>query len=159
MDELTLLVKGVLADLAGAGALADALQESGRDREAVLLRRRWKQWDKQWRAANVRGHLAVQLGTMYKPGTPGYAGAVKRFAGIVRERIDRTFARYIRSKFLPKRKIMAQVTPHECQVGRSCTCSVAGLEPAEDCPIHGWPGSPRCDRCGRMMKWSARATT
>lgn len=43
-DELAALVTGVLADLDGAGALADWLQEHGREREAALLRRRWKSW-------------------------------------------------------------------------------------------------------------------
>jgi hypothetical protein len=44
--ELAALVKGVLADLDGAGALADFLQEHDRAKEAVLLRRRWKAWQK-----------------------------------------------------------------------------------------------------------------
>jgi hypothetical protein len=43
-SDLAALVAGVLVDLDGAGALADALQEAGREKEAVLLRRRWVRW-------------------------------------------------------------------------------------------------------------------
>lgn len=45
--------------------------------------------------------------------------------------------------------------PHVCRESRSCVCSIQALEPDEECPVHGvgeWP--PRCDVCGRFMKWS-----
>jgi hypothetical protein len=45
------------------------------------------------------------------------------------------------------------MTNHKCIESRSCTCSVIGIEPADDCPVHssgGWP--PRCEICGRFMK-------
>ena len=48
--------------------------------------------------------------------------------------------------------------PHICVESKTCSCSIIALEPNEDCPIHGsgpWP--PRCEICGRLMKWSARA--
>lgn len=43
--------------------------------------------------------------------------------------------------------------PHVCQESKTCCCSVVGIEPDEECPMHGagpWP--PRCDICGRFMK-------
>lgn len=43
---------------------------------------------------------------------------------------------------------------HRCERNRTCTCSTQGLEPDDDCPIHGggeWP--PRCATCGRLMRW------
>ena len=46
------------------------------------------------------------------------------------------------------------MSEHYCRKGTTCTCSVQGLEPDEDCPIHGcgqWP--PRCEVCGRFMPW------
>ncbi len=49
---------------------------------------------------------------------------------------------------------------HVCQRPRTCSCSSQGLEPNEDCPIHGagdWP--PRCERCGRLMPWPASENT
>ncbi len=46
MSDLNAMVKATLTDLDAAGALADLLQELGRDREAVLLRRRWKAWQR-----------------------------------------------------------------------------------------------------------------
>lgn len=51
MNDLEALVKGVLADLDGAGALADWLQEHDREPEAKLLRRRWRLWQTQRRKA------------------------------------------------------------------------------------------------------------
>lgn len=44
------------------------------------------------------------------------------------------------------------IRPHECRVSRTCTCSVQGLEPADDCPIHTGPVyPPRCAECGRFL--------
>jgi len=43
-------------------------------------------------------------------------------------------------------------TPHECHESRTCSCYILGLEPDEDCPIHGggkWP--PRCEVCGKFV--------
>jgi hypothetical protein len=31
-----------------------------------------------------------------------------------------------------------------------CTCSLATLEPREDCPVHGWPVLWQCPWCGQM---------
>ena len=44
--------------------------------------------------------------------------------------------------------------PHVCRQSTTCTCSIVGLEPDEECPVHGggeWP--PRCETCGRLMPW------
>lgn len=49
------------------------------------------------------------------------------------------------------------MNPHECREGRTCTCNIAGLEPNEDCPIHGlgvWP--PRCEECGHFLPWRCK---
>lgn len=43
--------------------------------------------------------------------------------------------------------------PHECRRPRTCCCSIQGLEPDEDCPIHGWPWPPKCEECGRFIPW------
>ncbi len=43
--------------------------------------------------------------------------------------------------------------PHICQESDTCSCSITGYEPNEQCPIHGageWP--PRCHRCGRFIQ-------
>jgi len=43
---------------------------------------------------------------------------------------------------------------HKHERNKSCTCSISGLEPDDDCPLHSggeWP--PRCVFCGRFMKW------
>jgi len=48
---------------------------------------------------------------------------------------------------------------HKCQRPTTCCCSVAGLEPSEECPIHSggeWP--PRCELCGQFMKWRGNET-
>jgi len=34
-----------------------------------------------------------------------------------------------------------------------CFCCPSGLEPNDDCPMHGNPWPPRCVECGRFMKW------
>jgi len=47
VGELEMLVAAALADLRDAGTLADALEERG-DPRGVLLRRRWKRWQKEW---------------------------------------------------------------------------------------------------------------
>ena len=47
---------------------------------------------------------------------------------------------------------------HVCKRPSTCSCSIQGLEPREDCPIHSggeWP--PRCEVCGRLMPWPAVA--
>ncbi len=48
---------------------------------------------------------------------------------------------------------------HVCKIAHYCMCSVVGLEPSQDCPIHGegqWP--PQCITCGRFMKAETRET-
>jgi hypothetical protein len=42
---------------------------------------------------------------------------------------------------------------HICQESRSCSCSIQGLEPDEDCPLHGYPWPPKCGICGRFLPW------
>ena len=46
---------------------------------------------------------------------------------------------------------------HKCKEDKTCTCSIVGLEPDENCPKHGcgeWP--KRCEICGRFIKVKAR---
>lgn len=43
---------------------------------------------------------------------------------------------------------------HKCKEGESCCCYILGLEPNDNCPIHGDPWPPRCGACGRFMKWT-----
>ena len=40
---------------------------------------------------------------------------------------------------------------HECKPLIYCTCRIDGLEPNEDCSIHGIPKQPRCS-CGKFVK-------
>ena len=42
---------------------------------------------------------------------------------------------------------------HQCTLSKSCVCYMLALEPDEDCPKHGFPWPPRCQDCGRFMKW------
>lgn len=45
------------------------------------------------------------------------------------------------------------IPPHECKEATGCCCSIGGLEPNDDCPVHGcgeWP--PRCQTCGKFIK-------
>lgn len=46
---------------------------------------------------------------------------------------------------------------HKCRESETCMCGLLAYEPNDRCPIHGcgeWP--PRCEVCGRFMKWSCR---
>lgn len=153
MSELEALVKGVLVDLSGAGPLADWLSEHDRDKEAVLLRRRVKQWDKKRRRVMVEIAFVSERVAL---ACNRHVDAVV-FKQIFIDRrvigpVDDSLRRYIRRKF-GKKVVRKAADPHECRVGRSCTCLISGTEPAEDCPVHGGGGLPRCERCGRMMKW------
>jgi len=40
---------------------------------------------------------------------------------------------------------------HTCKEYMGCACSMEGLEPDENCPVHGYPWPPRCE-CGRFVK-------
>jgi hypothetical protein len=40
---------------------------------------------------------------------------------------------------------------HVCKWPTGCRCSMVGLEPADDCPTHGFPEN-RCD-CGRYISY------
>lgn len=134
-DDLVALVRGVIQDLDGAGALADALQERGRDREAMLLRRRWRMWTK----------ILTQMRLGEKTGA--------QFSCFMASEL---FRKYIRKRFkLPPRRKAARPTSHTCYISNTCECSADALEPAANCPIHGfgsWP--PRCASCGRLMPHS-----
>ena len=39
---------------------------------------------------------------------------------------------------------------HTCEEYKVCMCSIVGLEPNEDCPVHGYPYPARCE-CGRFV--------
>jgi CO dehydrogenase/acetyl-CoA synthase beta subunit len=46
---------------------------------------------------------------------------------------------------------------HDCHEDYSCSCSAQGVEPNEDCCMHGsgpWP--PRCCLCGRFLPHDIR---
>lgn len=45
---------------------------------------------------------------------------------------------------------------HECKESRTCCCYLLALEPADDCPVHGYPWPPRCEECGRFMRSGGR---
>lgn len=63
---------------------------------------------------------------------------------------------YLENMFARNVDVFGKISPkekHECQASRTCCCSIIALEPNEDCPIHGYPWPPRCEICGRFMKW------
>lgn len=42
---------------------------------------------------------------------------------------------------------------HEHREARTCRCSMQALEPADDCPVHGWERYPKqCEVCGQFFK-------
>ena len=47
---------------------------------------------------------------------------------------------------------------HECKTICTCCCSITASEPNEKCPMHGHPWPPRCEICGRFMKWESAAS-
>lgn len=52
---------------------------------------------------------------------------------------------------------IAKRSAHACKEQDWCCCSPTGLEPDEDCPVHGpgpWP--PRCCICGHFLPYSIR---
>lgn len=83
MSEFDALVKGVIADPGGAGVLADWLQERGREREAVLLRRYWETWQRTLFRCAKFAHL---------PGTQRAA-----------ERATENIRAYVRARFAGRR--------------------------------------------------------
>ena len=43
---------------------------------------------------------------------------------------------------------------HEHKRPAMCSCDIQGLEPDEECPVHGYGEfPPRCEMCGQFMKW------
>ena len=44
--------------------------------------------------------------------------------------------------------------PHSCHDPKTCCCNTQGLEPSDDCPVHGHPWPPRCEECGRFLPWT-----
>jgi hypothetical protein len=112
MDDLRALVTGVLADLDGAGALADWLAEHDREREAVLLRRRWKWWkrerqnalapeDTAWIEAAIKplNDLVDALRLLSPTAIVNFDARVElRAAGL--ENADESFRRYVQRRFL-----------------------------------------------------------
>lgn len=98
--ELSALVAGVLVDLDGAGALADFLAENDREREAVLLRLRWKAWQKarardayDWREAHYKYSYEI-----YDPLEPP-SETFELLAAKMRVQEDESFRDYIRLRF------------------------------------------------------------
>lgn len=41
---------------------------------------------------------------------------------------------------------------HKCYESIVCTCYILGLDPDEQCPLHGYSYPPRCVECGRFIK-------
>lgn len=84
------LIRGALADLSTSGILADYLEERG-DLRGVMLRRRWKRWDRYRRELEKsmederRDHLRWHVG--------------HRDADARCFRADRDFHRYVRDRF------------------------------------------------------------
>lgn len=99
-NEMPALVAGVLADLDGAGALADWLEEHDRQSEAVLLRRRWKMW-KTLRARNAyywRAYVYAGDPSRYDVYSAPDA-AFYRLAKSKQRQADVAFREYIRERF------------------------------------------------------------
>jgi hypothetical protein len=159
-DDVAALVKAIVdrGEWFAVGPLADKLQELGRDKEAALLKRREAMWAK--KSGRVQLEVAIAMANVQSlTGRKPDAGILNRLAKQKRDRHDKAFKAYLRSRFLPKRKT-ARPRPHICQRPRTCTCtcSVSGLEPSDDCPQHAggeWP--PRCGDCGRLMPHLATA--
>jgi uncharacterized protein (TIGR02996 family) len=113
MTEFATFVAALTADPDGAGAFADFLDERG-DPRAVLLRRRWRRWQKdRWAAAELeereraeaaaaeereRAERATRWGwvkSLLRSWITGPRATLRARVAAV----DATFVRYIRRKF------------------------------------------------------------
>lgn len=105
MSELACFVGGVLADLDGAGALADWLDEHD-DPRGPLLRKRWKRWRTERGLAGAGDRAAEEAAA--KPWREFLAlvesldgsGSVRvKINGGGEHKADESFRRYIRERF------------------------------------------------------------
>ncbi len=160
-DELTALVKGILANLEATGvlALADWLDENdaphydGKKSRGQLLRRRAGTWQKNRRNAIV---VTTMFCAKMEQQTRRPVSALSFNAKLRQEErgADAGMSHYIRARFQPRKKPKPPA-PHTCQRPRSCCCSMSADEPDDRCPIHGggeWP--PKCGTCGRIMPYT-----
>lgn len=53
-------------------------------------------------------------------------------------------------------RAMAKAVPHVCTPATACTCSIGAQGPSEQCPEHGHPWPPRCNR-GHFLRWETMA--
>lgn len=107
MSDFDALVRGVLESLDGAGALADWLQEHDREKEAVLLRRRMKAWERDRRMAvesmrsakeDIERPMLDAVATLRAAGFAVEAQIHARPADLTPE-VDEKFRAYIRERF------------------------------------------------------------
>lgn len=102
MTEFAAFVEALVREPDGAGAFADWLDERG-DPRAVLLRRRWRRWQKdRWAAAAVEERERAERSTRWGRMKSLFRALVaptpiKRAPHTAA--VDTTFVRYIRRKF------------------------------------------------------------
>lgn len=58
----------------------------------------------------------------------------------------------LKEEYIEGRSLKENQKDHECHVGTSCICSCGGIEPDQDCPLHGYPHPYKCCICGRFFK-------
>jgi uncharacterized protein (TIGR02996 family) len=100
VTEFAAFVAAVVQDPGGAGAFADFLDERG-DPRGVLLRRRWRRWQKDRWAAQVaeereRAERATKWGFVKSLFRSVVAPRRKRASAAA---VDATFRKYVRKKF------------------------------------------------------------
>lgn len=98
MGDLAALVRGVMDDLSTAGILADYIEEQG-DPRGVLLRRRWRRWQRAIHYSAEYDRRSIELGF----GTAAYSGS--RPSDLVKHanRVDRDhyiFRWYVERRFI-----------------------------------------------------------
>lgn len=160
-DDLAILVRAVLANLDATAvlALADCLAEHGREKDAVLLRRRCATWQKDRGKAKTLLYRKLRSLWTGRTSLQVWESCDDTKVDRERESIDDGFVRYIRSRFQPRKK-PTPPAPHTCARPRTCSCSMSADEPDYRCPIHGggeWP--PQCATCGRIMPHTREGAT
>lgn len=100
MSEFAAFVAAVVKEPDGAGAFADFLDERG-DPRGLLLRRRWRRWQKdRWAALAAEQRERAELATRW-----GFVKSLFRSLVAPRRKrpsaaaVDATFRRYLRRKF------------------------------------------------------------
>jgi hypothetical protein len=100
MTEFVAFVAAVVREPDGAGAFADFLDDRG-DPRGVLLRRRWRRWQKdRWAAQQAEERERAELATKW-----GFVKSLFRTLVAPRRKrpsaaaVDATFRKYVRKKF------------------------------------------------------------